>query len=188
MKAMRWLTLISGILLLILGFVMIGTPVENLVSIAVYICLMVLISGVMQILSYFSYDKQFRSGWLLVIGILGTLLGGWMLFSGNFLALIPVLPFVFATWLIVSSISLAVGSIDLKNIGAKNWGWQLAFGILGAILGFSLLLDPVSSALTVSYSLAFAFIYRGAIDVIFFFTTRSLNEKVDSFKKKIKRD
>ena len=174
MKAFRWLILISGILLLVLGFTMIGTPAGNLVSIAMFMCLAILFYGIMQVASYFSFEKEHRSGWLLVVGILSILLGGWMLFSGNFLGLIPILPFVYSTWLIVSSISLAVGSIDLKKFGVRGWGWQLAFGIIGAVLGFVLMLDPITSALAVSFSLAITFIYRGISDIGFFFMTRKM--------------
>lgn len=148
MKALRWLALIAGVLLIVLGITMLSTPVENLITISLFICLSMLIYGIMMVIGYFSFDKQHRSGWMLVVGILSALLGGWMLFQGRLMTLTLVLPLIFSTWLIASSISAAVGSIDLKNMGIKGWGWQLALGIIGTILGFSLLFDPITSALS----------------------------------------
>ena len=175
MKAMRWLTLVAGILLIVLGMFMFGTPTENLVVISFAICFSLIIYGVITICSYFSFEKGSRSSWMLVFGILSVLLGVWMLASGDFWALTAVLPFVFSIWLVVSSISMAVKSIDFKDLGVPGWGWQLAFGIIGVVVGFLLISAPLTSALTLSYTLAFMFVYRGVADIVLFFTLRKKN-------------
>lgn len=177
MKALRWLTLIGGILLLVLGFFMFRTPVANLAAISIYLCITVLLYGIFSIISYFSYEKPFRSGWMLVVGILSVLLVGWVLFSGSFVGVIALLPYVFAIWLIASNISMIVSAIERKGMGIKDWGWQLVLGIIGVILGFILMFDPVTSALTISYSLAFMFVYKGISDIIFFFATHNIDRK-----------
>lgn len=176
MKTLRWLTLIGGILLIILGCLTFGFPEENLLAISLFICLAVLVYGIFEIAAYFSFPKPFRSAWLLVSGLLSVILGAWMLLSGDFAAITAFLPYLFAFWLIAYGVMQAVGAIDMKNWDAHGWGWSLALGVIGAILGFVLMLSPIISALALSYALAFTFIFRGIADIIFFFTTRRIDE------------
>ena len=175
MKALRWLSLIGGILLVILGAFMIGTPAENIAALSILLYISLFATSIIQIVAYFSFDKGFRSAWLLVDGILMLILAVWLLFNNGIIAMAAVLPYVFAIWCVASSIMMAVSSIDLKDFGVKGWGWSLAVGIIGTLLGFVLMFSPVVAALTLSYLLAFIVLYRGISDIIFFFTTKIIN-------------
>lgn len=175
MKALRWSSLIAGILLVVLGCISFFTLDSNLVAIAMLVCLLVLFYGILMIASYFSYSKEHRSGWLLVLGILSALLGLWMLLSGDFVAIIATIPFVFALWLLFGSISMIASSFDMKNMNVSGWVLELILGIIGSVLGFFLLFNPLTSAVSASLSLAFIFVFRGISDIIFFFTTRKID-------------
>lgn len=174
MKALRWLILISGILFIILGFFMIGTPASNIMALSIILCIAPLVNGIMAIVSYFAFGKVYRSTLQLVYGILTAILGIWLLLSGGIIAMAAVLPYVFAIWVIASSIMAAVSAFELKGRGVKQWGWSLALGILGVILGFLLMFDPVVSAMTLSVSVALMFIHRGISDIAYFFTTKDM--------------
>lgn len=175
MKSLRWFNLIGGILLVILGIISFATPVANLAAISIAICLIVIIYGIFLIIAYSSFPKAFRSGWMLVMGILSILLGIWMLSSGGITALTETLPYIFAVWLMVSSLSLIASSIDLKDMKVSGWVWELILGIIGVVLGFILMFDPITSALTLSFMLAYVFLFKGISDIIVFFTTRNID-------------
>lgn len=175
MKSLRWFNLFGGILLVILGIMAFATPVANLAAISIAICIIVIIYGIFLIAAYGSFPKEFRSGWMLVMGILSIVLGIWMLSSGGIEALSETLPYVFAIWLLVSSLSLIASSIELKDAKVSGWVWQLILGIIGVVLGFILMFDPITSALTLSFTLAYIFLFKGISDIVVFFTTRNID-------------
>lgn len=173
MQTMRWLVLVSGILLITLGFFMMGRPVSTLVGLSVYMGISLILSGIVEIISYFAHDKAVRSGWLLANGGMTLFLGWWLLFSDNGTqTFIIMLTILFPIWLLATSIMMAVNALDLRKSDYPNWWLTLLIGILGTIGGFLLMFAPITTALTLSFSLAVIVIYRGIEDIIFFITTR----------------
>ena len=61
----KWLVLISGVLIAILGISMLFTPLENLVTLALFIGIAMLVSGISEIVSFCGEEKGQRSGWML---------------------------------------------------------------------------------------------------------------------------
>ena len=174
----KWLVLISGVLIAILGISMLFTPLENLVTLALFIGIAMLVSGISEIVSFCGEEKGQRSGWMLASGIITTLLGIWTFFGRGTAALIAILPCIFAVWVMTSSIMRIVGSVSLKSEGFSQWGWLLAFGIVGTILGFILLFTPVLSSAIIAFSIAFMLIVHGVNNIIIFFRMNSLGNKI----------
>lgn len=177
-KSMKWLLLISGILILILGITMLFTPLENLITLAIFIGISMLISGISEIISFCNEEKGNRSGWMLASGILSTLFGIWTIFGSGTNALIVFIPFIFAVWVLSSSIMRIVGSISLKSEGSPVWGWLLAFGILGAVFGFLLLFSPVLSGVIISISIALILISHGVDNILIFFRLNKIGNHI----------
>ncbi len=167
-NSMRWFMLVAGILMIILGIWTIFTPVANLVSIAIFISVALLVSGISEIAAYFGEDQKKHSGWVLAGGILNLLFGVWLLFGRNMAVMASSLPFVFAVWVACAGMMRAVGSFSLKELGSKQWGWVLALGILEALLGFALMYFPVLSMVMITVLLASLFISHGINDITIF--------------------
>lgn len=175
----KWLMLISGVLIAILGISMLFTPLENLVTLALFIGIAMLVSGISEIVSFCGEEKGQRSGWMLASGIITTLLGIWTLFGRGSAVLVAGLPIIFAVWVMTSSITRIVGSISLKSEGFSQWGWLLAFGIVGTILGFILLFTPLLSSTIIAFSIAFMLIVDGVNNIILFFRMNRLGNKIE---------
>jgi len=169
LKSIKWFTLVSGILIVLLGIVMLFTPLQNLEALAIFIGISMLISGIIEIVSFFGEEKGSRSGWTLASGILTTLLGIWTIFGRGSSVLLAMLPFVFAVSVIGSSITRIIGSRSLKAEGFNYWVWVMVFGILGIILGIVLLFSPVFSSMMVAYIVAAMLISYGADNIAIFF-------------------
>ena len=178
LKSMKWLMLISGILVVILGITMLFTPLSNLVALAIFIGISMLISGISEIVSFCGEEKGHRSVWMLVSGILSTLFGIWTMFGRGTEALVAFLPFIFAVWVMSSGITRIVGAVSLKSEGSSLWGWMLAFGILGTVFGFLLLFSPVLSGMMISYALAFMLISHGVNNIIIFFHMNKIGNHI----------
>ncbi len=176
MNWMRWLLLIAGILLVAMGIGMLFTPLSNLLSLALFISLAMLVSGISEIFSYFGEAKAHRSGWILASGILTALFGCWLLFGRGMASLTIVLPFLFAAWVTSAGIMRAMGSFTLKDLGSHDWGWVLALGILEAILGFVLLFHPMYSVVVAGTLLAVIFLCYGFSNIAMFFSLTRVRE------------
>ena len=70
---------------------------------------------------------------------------------------------------------LTIGwSFQVKKFGYRDWGWLLATGILGAILAFILLWNPIFAGLTIAIYAALSFIVIGIFQVLLAFRLRKL--------------
>jgi len=169
LKSVKWMLLVSGLLIVVLGVIMFFTPWANLVALAIFIGIMMLIAGISEIASFFQAAKGHRSGMILVGGILSTLFGVWTVFGHGDVALAIVLPTIFAAWVMVSGITRVAGAMALKSKGSSMWIGMVLLGVVEAVLGFVLLFHPLLAAIVASYTLAFMLISYGINDIMLFF-------------------
>jgi uncharacterized membrane protein HdeD (DUF308 family) len=179
-KSMKWLMLLSGIMIVILGITMLFTPLKNLVTLAIFISISMLISGISEIASFYNEEKVHRSGWMLASGILTTLFAVWALFGHGIETLTTMIPFVFAVWVMSSGVMRLVGAVSLRSEGSILWGWILAFGVLGTAFGFLLLFSPVLSEMIISYSIGFMLISYGIDNIIIFFRLKKIGDYIQN--------
>ena len=182
-----WLLLILGILLLTGGFWVAVTPAESYVALAIVFTVLLIVSGIFQIIFSISNQKQLTGwGWYLSGGILEFLIGI-SLWSHPGMAL-GVLVFVVGFWLLFSGISIIAHSTDLKQDGVKGWGWILTFGILMTIISFFMIMDPVFGALNVVYLTSLAMIFMGVAYIMFSMKLKDIKSKYQDFDKEAQGD
>ncbi|MCR5014652.1 MAG: DUF308 domain-containing protein [Bacteroidales bacterium] len=172
-----WLA-VSGILLIALGIVCLCNSVETLFATAWLIGLLTLLSGITTMV--FTFKTQLflpNSGSRMLSGLLQVLLGFFFLFNNA--ALTASLPFVFAVWVIVEGVSLAIRSFDYKRVGFAYWWVILILGVAAAVLGILGLRNPVASGYTISTLLGIAIIAFGIANLVAFF---GLNKLGKAFK------
>ncbi len=158
--AYRILWGIAGILLIVAGIVCMSWEAAALASLALFLGVAMLVSGVVDVLVFFAgRSAMIGSGWFLVDGILTIILAVFILFNQAFMML--TLPFVFGMWLIFSGITRFVQSFDLKAFGVRGWGWFTAVGILMAIAGVISFLNPVAGMEAISAVLGVSLILEG---------------------------
>lgn len=128
-----WLCL-TGIALVALGVVCIAKPDITLISAAWILGCFTLIAGVSKLI--FTLQTQAfmpNSGTRMLSALLDIFFGCCFLF--NILGTAVSLPIVFAIWVLIEGIVIAVQSFDYKKVGFSNWWILLLLGIAGAILG-----------------------------------------------------
>lgn len=176
LKMTKWLLLVTGILVTVLGFRMLFTPYENIIALATLISIVMLLSGIAELITFFTMNREFRSGWILASGAISLFFGIWLLFGKGLHSVATIIPFIFAGWVMAAGVIRAIGSFSLKSAGAKNWGWLLVFGILNAVMGVILMYSPWLSVLLVSNLISFAFIFHGVNSIIGFFCMNRLGK------------
>ena len=132
---------ITGAAFAALGIICILKPMSTLVSLAWILGLLTLISGIATLLNWFNLKGYFpQSGSILLSSILQILLG--LFFLRHDLAFATMLPIIFAVFLIIEGINLAIRSFDYKKIGFRLWWLNLSLGIIAAVLGFISISTP----------------------------------------------
>ena len=154
-----WLA-IAGILLIALGVICLMKPLATLLTIAWLIGIITLISGFSKLIFTFRTQSVLpNSGTRMLSAILLIVLGFFLL--GHRLFVSSTLPVIFALWVIIEGITIAVQSFDYKRAGFTFWWGLLLMGICAAVLGFLGMRNPVASAQTLSALIGLGIIVLG---------------------------
>lgn len=168
-----YLPLIVGILLVILGFYVLATPLTSYLALSFVFSISFLFSGLMEIIFALNNKNDIEGwGWYLAGGILNTLFG--LLLLSNPAISLATLPFVIGFFVMFKSVQYLSFALDLKQYGIKNWVWILVFSILGMIFSFILLWNPVFAGLTIVIWTGMAIISAGLASCILSFQLKKL--------------
>lgn len=150
----------SGILLVVLGIVCICNPADTLFASAWLIGLLTLISGISTMVFTFKTQRFLpNSGTRMLSSLLQIFLG--IFFLAHKGAVTVSLPIIFAIWVMVEGITLAIESFDFKKVGFSWWWCILLLGIAGAVLGFFGLRNPVVAGKTLTTLIGLGIISNG---------------------------
>ncbi len=154
-----WLA-IAGILLIVLGIVCIANPAATLFSTAWMIGCFTLVSGISRLIFTFKTQAFLpNSGTRMLSSILQIIIG--IIFLAHNIFVTVSLPVIFAAWVLVEGIIVAVQSFDYKLAGFSTWWGILILGIAGAVLGFFGLKNPDVAAATLSWIIGLGIISAG---------------------------
>lgn len=174
---------VSGILLIVLGIVCICQPVETLFASAWLIGLMTLLSGIATLV--FTIKTQAflpNSASRMLSALLQILLG--IFFLAHQVALTASLPLIFACWIMVEGVTLAVESFDFKKVGFGYWWCILLLGVATAVLGYFSFRNPAATGTVMSTLIGISVISAG---ISYLVALAGIN-KFENFVKGIKKD
>ena len=154
-----WLA-IAGILLIAVGIICLKNPVATLLSVAWLIGIITLLTGIFKLVFTFRTQAFLpNSGTRLLSAILLIVLG--FILLGHKFFVTSSLPIIFALWVVIEGITIAVQSFDYKRAGFPGWWALLLMGIAAAVLGCCGLRNPVSAAKTLSVLISVGIILLG---------------------------
>ena len=165
-KSTKILLVISGILLIALGVVCIANPGGTLLTAAWLLGLLTLVSGISTLVFTFRTQRFMPNS-------------GTRMLSGLFIPTMEALPFVFAFWVMMDGIILAVQSFDFKKFGFSAWWAILLLGIAGAVLGFLGLREPVISGTVLSTLIGIGIIVNGIAYLMLFAGVKKFENTLD---------
>lgn len=171
---MKWLLLLSGTLIVILGILMLLAPLQDLTILTTLVGAFMLASGISEIASFCVQERDRFSCWMLASGVLSAFLAAWALLGRTRAALVP---YLLSLGVIASGAMRALGSPRAEEEGSALRGWMLALGVLGAGLGTLLLFRQALSAAIAACAIALMLIAYGAEDIAVFFHLKRIGER-----------
>ena len=171
-----FLLLILGVIMIIVGIMVFRTPVASYLALSILFSVTFLATGLLEVVYAISNRREIENwGWSLAGGIVDLLIG-FLLVTRPDISL-TILPFFVGFALMFRSIMSIAWSIELKRLGVSDWGSILLVGILGVILSFILLWNPLFAGMTIVFYTAISFILIGIFQIYLAFRLRRLKKQ-----------
>lgn len=161
-----WAILLTGIAALVLGFLLLTEPGMTSLTLVQFLGAYWFVSGLFSIVAIFT-DRR-RWGWKLLLGIVGILAGLSVLRHPIVSAIL--IPTLIVTIVAIEGIIYGIVGI-IQGVAERSWGLGV-LGILSAIFGVSILLSPVSVALTLPFIIGILALIGGVVAVVDSFRIR----------------
>ena len=181
-----WLA-IAGILLVVLGVICISKPAATLFTAAWLMGCFTLIAGISKLVFTFKTQAFLpNSGTRMLSGLLQVIIG--IIFLANNIFVAFSLPVIFAMWVLIEGVLIAVQSFDYKQVGFTSWWVILLLGIIGAVLGVLGLRNPDVTAATLSTLIGIGIVASGAAYLFALCGINRFEKRVDEVKRAIDVD
>ncbi len=144
LKRIKWSTLVSAILTMVIGIFLLARPDAAVATISVIVGWVLLISGIFSVIMFFT-GKTLGFAYLnIILGVIGIVLGLWIVIDPDFIA-----NFVMVLLGILMVVHGAVdlqSSFELKKIGGSRWGMDMMFALLTMALGILVIILHFNAA------------------------------------------
>ncbi len=170
-----YLPMILGLLFLGLGIGVFLTPLASYIVLAMLFALFFLLTGLID-MAYAFTNKDIidRWGWSLFGGVVDFFIGV-LLIAKPDISMVA-LPLFVGFGILFRSI-IAIGwSFEMRRLDGFNWGSLLAIGILGSILAFIMLWNPLFGGLTIVFYTGFAFAVIGIFHIYLSLQLKKINK------------
>ncbi len=177
-NSIKILIAVTGGLFILLGILCLTNPGGALFSLAWLMGIITLTSGIVELITILNLQHFIPNSGTRVLSAVFQIIVGCILL-GNQLLVTASLPIIFALWIMVEGIIIAIKAFDYKQVAFQYWWCILILGICGAVLGFLGLRDPVAAGKTLSILIGLGIISEG---ISFLVTLGGINR----FEKKVK--
>ena len=180
-----YLPLILGIIFIICGIYTFTVPLETYSTLSIIFSVSFIISGIFETFFAVQNSKSLDGwGWYLVSGLLSLLLGIYLVVYPQIS--LTILPFVVGFIVLFRSFTLLGFSFDLKDAGIMNWGNLAITSVLGIILSFLLLANPIFSGLSLVTLTALSFIFVGIAATVLAFQLKKVRDYPQKLSNELK--
>lgn len=160
-KAMKWVGVILGVLMVVLGLYGTFRPVMFFASLGWLIGIAVVASGFDGFAAWWAGRKdKSASVWDLLLAILSIVFGVLLLCNVGLRILTDeLLVTLFGVWILVAGVVRIVNAVTLRP---RMWGLLVVLGVVLVIGAIVSLMHPLFTMLSIGMFVAFNFIFQGA--------------------------
>ena len=179
-----YIPLLVGIFFIIVSGVSFAWPASSLLALSLLFAISFLLGGFSEIVFSLANREQLDNwGWSLAFGIVTSIVG--ILLMLNPALSITTLAFYIGFVVLFRSISTIGFAMDIKKYGSKNWGALLGLGIIGTIVSFILIWNPIFAGLSVVILVALSFLFAGLFNIFLSFQLRKLHKSSKTISAKL---
>ena len=179
-----YIPLLVGIFFIIVSGVSFAWPASSLLALSLLFAISFLLGGFSEIVFSLANREQLDNwGWSLAFGIVTSIVG--VLLMLNPALSITTLAFYIGFVVLFRSISTIGFAMDIKKYGSKNWGALLGLGIIGTIVSFILIWNPIFAGLSVVILIALSFLFAGLFNIFLSFQLRKLHKSSKTISAKL---
>ncbi|MBQ8493898.1 MAG: DUF308 domain-containing protein [Alistipes sp.] len=136
-----WLSLIIGLAAVAVGFIVLVHPAASYYTFAVWLGIVVLISGVAGLIQTFSTKNYFvRRGWLILASVADIIIGLLLMFNTILSAV--AMPILLGAWLLYRGCAMLVQGFDLRSFGVRDAGWVIFYAAVVIAISIAVLWMP----------------------------------------------
>lgn len=170
-KRAWWAFVVGGLAMAMFGLLAFSNPGLALLVLATFFAASVLVDGVSNILG--SLQNREKDGWwiLLLMGLLGTAVGGYALFNPPLSIAVFILLVAFEA--IVLGVFLVMLGYKVRKATSREWALYL-MGVLSILFGFVVIANPATGSRTIVYMIASWSLAIGILKVVFGLKVRKL--------------
>ncbi|MDH6250436.1 uncharacterized membrane protein HdeD (DUF308 family) [Chryseobacterium sp. H1D6B] len=180
-----YIPLILGILFILFGIYVFSSPLETYLALSVLFSVSFIVSGLFDIFFSLNNTKFLNGwGWYLITGLLSLAMGIYLVTYPKIS--MTILPFIVGFTVMFRSFQLLGISFDLKEAHILRWGNLAVFSILGIILSFMLLANPIFSGISLVVLTGLSFIFVGAASVVLAFNLKKLKNYPNKLSSELK--
>jgi uncharacterized membrane protein HdeD (DUF308 family) len=177
-KALWWMVLLRGVLAVLLGLVALFAPGIALLGLIVLFGVYAILDGITAVVAGVrAHSVLPHWGWLVAQGVVSLLAGVIALVWPGATALTILV--VIAVWAVVLGIAEIIGALGARRMGAADWGWSVAGGVLGILFGIALLVQPAAGILAFVWLLGAFAVMFGIVVIVWAIRLRSLAQTVE---------
>lgn len=165
--------ILFSVLIIIFGIVIILNPEGTMAAFAVFISIVMIITGVFNIMLYRSMKEFKGSIYYLIEGALSVILAIMLLSSAE--ALKNFVPLLVGFWIALKSVTAVVTAIEFKKNSNPNFKPLLAGGVIGILLALLIAAFPKIISVYISFILGGAFIAVGVFIIFFAYKMRKID-------------
>jgi len=166
----------AGLFLFGGGLLALNSHSSNLIDMAVYLGLIMLLAGISNVIIYCTKGKVLHgSHWLFADGLSTMLLSLFPLF--NQMILPVMIPFFFGVWELFSGVLKVIDSRELKKEKIKCWQGFSAIGFIELLSGAASMVKPVDDLVGINIVVAIILFVQGCGFILKAFMYSDLTDK-----------
>ncbi len=177
-------SLITSIILLLVGLLLIVKPEEVLSLISIIIGIGILIIGIFGLLNYIRDLQEDHSMSLdIIYGIICIIVGSVLIINTKIVG--SILPIVLGIWMVINSVIKAQYTLLLKENGNSKWKITLIFSIFTLICGILFIFNPFKGAAFITQIIGIIVVVYAIMDIA---NVILLKKNIHDFEQNVKKE